>query len=179
MRPTPSEVAKTVSHVLNATWPITLDESLQWLQAMGIQTDGARETPRDGASRSWQLAPVLAWGTTSAGWGTYRDEFCDVFWFLWEGGSSEDVTQAAHVLAESITGARGAAKEASVASPLSGASRWWQLDQHTIEMYAYHGLPNPNGCPTGHPCVQLHISLRARAEPQEVEAQRTQASPGV
>lgn len=179
MKPSPSEVAETVTHVLDAGWPTPLDEALRWLHAMGMQTDCAEETPRDGSSRSWQMAPVLAWGTASGGWNTYRDELSDVFWFLWEGDSSEDVTQAAAALAEAVTDAHGAATEASEATPFSGASWWWQLDQHYIEMYAYHGLPNPNGHPTGPPCVQLHISLSARAEPREAEARQKQSIPDV
>lgn len=179
MKPSPNEVAKTVKHVLKASWPTAREEALSWLQSMGIQTDSAKEAPREGSSRSWQMAPVLAWGTASGGWGTYRDELYDVFWFLWEGDSSEDVTQAADLLARAITDSCGGATEASEATPFSGASWWWQLDQHSIEIYAHHGLPNPNGYPTGPPCVQLHISLRARAEPREAEAQRVQAVPDV
>lgn len=177
MKPSPSEVAKTVTHVLNATWPTPLNEALRWLHSLGMQTDSAEEAPRDGSSRSWQMAPVLAWGTASGGWSTYRAEFADVSWFLWEGGSAEAVTQAAGALAEDITDAHGAATEASEATPFSAGSWWWQLEQHCIEMYAHHGLPNPNGHPTGRPCVQLAISLRARAEPREAEARLTQATP--
>ena len=167
MKPSPNEVAKTIASVLNARWPAPIDEALHWLQAMGIQTGSAKETPQDGSSRSWQMAPVPAWGTASGGWSTYRDEFADVCWFLWERESSEDVTQAAAALAGAITDGHGAATESSAATPFSAASWWWQLEQHCIEMYAHHDLPNPNGHPTGPPCVQLHISLRARAEPPE------------
>lgn len=172
MKPSPSEVAETITHLLVATWPTTLEEALHWLQAIGVQTCGAEEVPRDSSSRAWHMAPVPAWGTARGGWSTYRDEFAEVFWFLWEGDSSDDVMQAASALAGAITHAHGTATEVSAATATSGATWWWQLDQHSLEMYAYHGRPLPNGRPTGPPCVQLHVALRARAEPREAEARR-------
>ena len=179
MKPSYTEVAETITHVVNATWPTTLEEALSWLQSLGIQTDGAQEASRDGSSRSWQMAPMPAWGSARSGWSTYRDEFAEVFWFLWEGNSSEEVTQEATSLAGAIMDGHGAASETAEATPFSGASWWWQLDRHCIDMYTHHGLPNPNGHHTGAPCVQLHISLRAREEPRDAEAQRRQGTSDV
>ncbi|GGK58931.1 hypothetical protein [Ornithinimicrobium pekingense] len=173
MKPSPGEVASRVTAIVESPWPRHLEDGLPWLQSFGIDTDTAEETPRRGADRSWHMAAMPSWGAVRAGWGTYRDEFADIFWFLWDGESSADVLRAADDLARALTDVHGDPREVTEATQYSGGSWWWQLEQHSIEMYAYSGAVNPDGYPTGSPCVQLQIDLRAVAEPREAEARRT------
>lgn len=172
MKPPPREVASRISAVVDSPWPQHLGEGLPWLQSFGIETDTAKETPRRGTSRSWHMAAVRGWGSARAGWGIYREEFAGIFWFLWDGESADDVLRAAGDLARAITDSHGNPHEITEASQYSGGSWWWQLERHRVEMYAYNGAPNPDGYPTGSPCVQLHVDLRAVAEPQEEEARQ-------
>lgn len=172
MKPSPGDVASQVTAIVNSPWPRGLEDGLPWLQSMGIETGTAEETPPRGATRSWHLASMPAWGTADAGWGTYRDELADVSWFLWNGETAEDVLAAAAELAEAMTSVHGDPVEATEPALHAGPTWWWRLERHGIQMYAYDGAPNAEGYPTGPPCVQLHVDLRAVSEPQEAEARR-------
>lgn len=178
MKPAPRQVAKTVTQILRSVWPQGLDEGLPWLEAMGIRTDTATETPRRRSSRSWHMASMPTWGTARAGWGTYQDRFADVFWFLWDDESSERVLHAATELADHLADALGEPTETTEPTPLSGGTWWWQLEGHSIEMYAYTDARTPDGHPTGPPCVQLSVDLREVSDPREAEARRLQGAPG-
>ena len=165
-QPSPSLVAETVTAMIAAAWPTTPEESQVWLRHHGIDPDTATERARRDPGRNWDRARTLGWGSADAGWGTFRGEFVGANWFLWRDSSSTEVMAAAHTLAELLTQAHGAPAD-STESPEHGATWLWQLRDHVIEMYAYNGLPRPDGFPAGDACVQFHVDLRTRSEAQE------------
>lgn len=59
-----------------------------------------------------------------------------------------------------------------------GPSCWWRLEAHNGELYAHNGAVRPDGFPVGPSVVQLHIDLRAVAEPRDAEARELSARPG-
>ena len=120
---------------------------------------------------------MSVWGTAQAGWGTYREQFAEVFWFLWDGHSWDDARDAAAELAQTITDAHGEPEETTEETAGHGTSWWWRLDDHSIEMYAYNGASRPEGFPAGPSVVQLHVDRRAVAEPREAEARARSAPP--
>lgn len=137
------------------------------MESLGIRTETATEAPRDGASRSWHMADMPEWGTARTGWGTYQDRFADVSWFLWAEEDAEQVLEAATELADHLTGElRPPTEVTDRTSP--GATWWWQLESHSIEMYA-HG---PHRYPPAQPCVKLSVALREVSDPREAEARR-------
>lgn len=170
LTPSPADVARTLSDMMSAAWPTTGDESRQWLTRHGIDPDSAtKRTSGRGVGHNWARARMDGWGTADAGWGTFRDEFVGVNWFLWRGSSSDEVMTAAHALADLLTQAQGIPTEAEESTEHGGT--WlWLLADHVIIMYAYHGRPRPDGFPAGDACVQLHVDLRERAEAQEEHA---------
>lgn len=123
------------------------------------------------------MASMPAWGTTKAGWGVYQDRFADVFWFLWDDQSSDRVLQAVTELAHILTDSLGEPTETTEPTRVSAGTWWWQLESHSIEMYAYTSAPTPDGHPAGPPCVQLQVDLREVSYPREAEARRSQGAP--
>ena len=174
LNPTPTAVAETLLAMISAPWPTTAQESEDWLREHGIDPGTATERDPRGAGRAWDRARMADWGTADVGWGTFREEFVGVHWFLWRGASSEDVMAGAHSLVDLLTQTQGPAADASE-SPLHGGTWLWLLPGHVIEAYAYHGLPRPDGFPAGDACVQLHLGHRERSEAQEREARARDA----
>lgn len=168
-QPSPSLVSETVTAMIASAWPTTPEESQVWLRRHGIDPDSATERVPRGLSGNWDRARTLGWGSADSGWGTFRGEFVGANWFLWRGSSSDEVMAAAHALADLVTQTHGAPAD-STESPQHGATWRWLLPDHVIDMYAYHGLPRPDGFPAGDACVQLHVDLRDRAEAQEEHA---------
>lgn len=169
MEPSPTSVSETVTAMTVAAWPTTPEESQEWLRHHGIDPDTATERAPRRLSRNWDRARTLGWRSADSGWGTFRGEFVGANWFLWRGSSSDEVMAAAHALADLLTQAHGAPTEATESTEHGGT--WlWQLPDHVIDMYAYHGLTRPDGFPAGDACVQLHVDLRERAEAQEEHA---------
>lgn len=177
MKPTPRQVAETVTHILKSQWPEDLRDGLPWLESLDIRTDTATETSRERSSRSWHMADMPTWGTARGGWGTYQDRFADVLWFLWYEENAEHILHAVAELADHLTDDLGDPTDTTDPTPLSGGTWWWQLEAHSIEMYAYTDEPRPDGYPTGPPCVQLHVNLREVADPREAEARRLTKAP--
>lgn len=118
------------------------------------------------------------WGTARAGWSTYRGQFADVFWFLWNDHGWDDVRDAAAALAQAITDVHGAPEESTDETTGHGPSGWWRLNAHSIEIHAPNGAVRPEGFEAGPSVVQLHVDLRAVAEPREAEARELSAHPG-
>lgn len=177
MRPSPQEVASQLTHIVRSPWPQGLDDALPWLRSMGIATDTADESPARGDARSWHMASMPVWGTARPGWGTYRDQFADVSWFLWDEHAWEDVRRAAADLAQALTDLYGAPEKATVDAESHGPSWWWRLPEHSIELYAHNGAIRPPGFPAGPSVVQLHVDLSAVAEPREAEARELSPTP--
>lgn len=169
LTPTPDTVARTLTAMITGPWPTTEPEALSWLRRHGIDPATATERDPRGPGRSWDRARTQTYGDAETGWGTYREEFVGVHWFLWLGASSEDVMAAAQVLVDLLTTTHGPAAEASESTP-HGCTSLWQLPSHVIELYAYHGLPRDDGFPAGDACVQLHLDHRERSEARELEA---------
>ncbi|QFG68627.1 hypothetical protein [Ornithinimicrobium pratense] len=144
---------------------------------MGISTDTAEETPPEGIGRSWGMASVPEWGAARAGWSTYREQFADIFWFLWDDHRWDDVRGAAADLAQAITDVHGAPEESTEESASHGPSWWWRLNDHGIQIYAHNGAIRPEGFPAGPSVVQLHVDLRAVADLREAEARELDAPP--
>lgn len=174
--PAPDAVARTLAAMTTEPWPTTEAESLAWLRRHGIDPATAVERDRRESSRAWDGARMADWGGTRAGWGTYRDEFTGIHWFLWSGASSDDVMAGAQALVDRLHQAHGPATEASE-SPQYGRTALWQLPGHVIDLYAYHGLPREDGFPAGDASVQLHLSHRERSEAQELEARAMDSGP--
>lgn len=178
MVPSPRQVAETVSQILESVWPQGINDGIPWLDALGIETQTGQQSTRGGSSsRAWQRAPMPAWGTATAGWSTYQDRFADISWFLWDGANSECVLNAAVELAELFVDALGEPGESTEAGPYSGGTWWWQMEAHSIEMYAHTVVQRPDGHPTGPPCVQLSVDLLEISGRRETEARRTHRAP--
>lgn len=156
--------------MIASSWPTTEETSLSWLRRHGIDPDTATERDANRSTgRDWDRARMASWGAADAGWGTFDDEFVGVNWFLWRRGTAEDVMAAARALVGDLTKMHGAPTE--VLDPTEHGGTWfWRLPEHLIDMYAYHGLPRPDGLPSGEACVQLHVDLRTRSEAREAHA---------
>jgi hypothetical protein len=124
------------------------------------------------------MASMPEWGTARAGWSSYREQFVGVFWFLWYDHGWEDARGAAADLAQAITDVHGAPEESTEETTGQGPSWWWRLNAHSIEIYAHNGAIRPEGFPAGPSVVQLHVDLRAVAEPREAEARELSGPPG-
>ena len=178
MRPSPQEVASQLTSILGTPWPEGIDDGLPWLRSKGIATETAEETPAEGSGRSWHMASMPIWGTARAGWSTYHERFADVFWFLWDDHGWDDVRDAAAELAQQVADVHGAPEETTEETAGHGPSWWWRLNDHSIEIYAHNGAVRPEGFPAGPSVVQLHVDLRAVADPREAEARELNALPG-
>lgn len=170
MQPTARQVANT--------WREGVDDGLVWLESLGIQTGTATMTLLGDSCRMWHTARMPAWGTTEAGWSTYREQFAGVSWFIWRDETPQRVLGSAIDLAHFLSDALGPATESSEPTPLSGGTWWWQLEAHSIEMYAYTGAMSRDRRPAIPPCVQLAVDLREVSNPREAEAVRQSEAGG-
>lgn len=170
MNPQPQAVATTLANIIGTPWPTELDAAIAWLEGLGIDTQSATRTSSPGESHSWDLARMPVWGATRVGWGTHLGRLADISWFLWQDATAQEVEGAGKALAQLLTDAHGAPTETTEASATHGASWWWQLPAHHIEMYWHTGLTHPDEHPAGPACIQLAVDLRNLSEQREADA---------
>lgn len=138
-----------VRRLLDATWPVRVEEVRDWLTNIDSAPPGFADPS---AARAGDIEPSI-----------HREQPVGVHWFTGYASDAE-LLDAHQALSRYVTERLGAPAD-GVTHPVYGASRLWRTAEFTIDTYAHIQRNDP---PTG-AALQIHVDLTGPADERNAE----------